>query len=277
LELTKQLSSRPAVLERLRRERGISDFKNPILRNLNDLLAQAGLWPHRNILAGVAFALSGAFFFVFSAFWGYGLISMFFAIAATLGAMFAFVKLARKKRLERFGEQLPEAIDVIVRGTKVGHPLASAIDLVAREMPDPIGTEFGITSDEIAFGLDLPTAVNHLYKRVGQEDLLYLVMSITVQQQTGGNVGEILSRLSRLIRTRTKVALKIKALTAEGRISARVLSAMPFALFGIINLINPSYFGGIWDHPLVMPAVLYCALSLIVGNVVIYRMAHFKF
>jgi len=277
LELHKQLSSRTAALEVLRRERGLADFKNPILRRMSESLTQAGLRLDGNLVAVSMFALSGGLFFLFSLVFGYGILSLFGAIGSTLGLMFAFVSTARRKRIARFAEQLPDAIDVVVRGTRVGHPLSVAIELVAREMPDPVGTEFGITTDEIAFGLDVGAAVGNLYRRVGQEDLLFLIISITVQQQTGGNLAEILSRLSRLIRSRAKVHLKIRSLTAEGRISARVLSVMPFLLFAVINLINQSYFGDILGHPMVTPALIYAALSLAVGNIMIYRMAHFKF
>src|SRR5262249_27593373 len=153
-----------------------------------------------------------------------------------------FFHTVRARRIARFSELLPDAIDVIVRGLRVGYPLPAALELVAREMPDPIGSEFGMTADEISFGQDLRTAVENLHRRVGQDDLPFLLMAINVQSQTGGNLAEILTGLSRLLRNRGKLALKIRALSADGRMSAIVLSLVPFILFGGITLISPSYF-----------------------------------
>jgi len=185
--------------------------------------------------------------------------------------------MARAKRLARFGEQLPDAIDVIVRGVRAGHPFSAAIDLVARELPDPVGTEFGMTADEITFCQDVRTAIGNLYKRVGQEDLLYVVTAINIQSQTCSNLAEVLSRLSHLIRQRLKLRLKVRALSAEGRMSAMFLSAMPFILFVVITLLSRDYFSEIKNNVIMMPALIYGFLSLIVGNILMYRMVNFKF
>jgi tight adherence protein B len=199
------------------------------------------------------------------------------SILSTVGLIALFFEVARQKRIVRFTELLPDAIDVIIRGVRVGYPLPIALDLAAREMPDPIGSELGMTSDEITFGQDVRTAVENLYRRVGHEDLLFFVVAINVQNQTGGNLAEVLSRLSRLLRNRSKLRLKIRALSAEGRVSAVVLSLMPFILFGGIGLISPGYFGEIRNDPLVTPALIYGAISLLFGNMVMYRMVHFRF
>src|SRR5207302_1725849 len=154
-------------------------------------------------------------------------------------------------------------------------PFRVALGLVAREMPDPVGTEFGILLDEINFGLDQRIAVDNLYERVGQDDLSFVSIAINIQSQTGGNLGEVLSRLSRLLRNRLKLRLKIRAMTSEGRLSGVFLSATPFVLFLIINLITPSYFGEIRGHPLVVPAAVIGSLLLGMGNLMIYRMVNF--
>jgi tight adherence protein B len=191
-------------------------------------------------------------------------------------AIVIYLEAVRRKRIARFAELLPDSIDVIVRGVRVGYPLPVALELVARELPEPIKTEFGMTADEISFGQDIRTALANLYRRVGHEDLLFLVVAINVQTQTGGNLAEVLSRLSRLIRARMKLHLKVRALSAEGRMSAIVLSLMPFILFGGVSLISPSYFGEIRHEPLVYPALVYGAFSLIIGNLVMYRMVNLR-
>jgi tight adherence protein B len=143
-------------------------------------------------------------------------------------------------------------------------------------MADPIGTEVGMTSDEISFGSDVGAALYNLFYRVGHEDLLYLTMALKVQTQTGGNLAEILSRLARLLRERAMLRLKVRSISAEGRLSAVFLTAMPFVLFGVVTLINRDFYLGIRDHPLIMPSLILGLTLLVVGNVIIYRMVNFK-
>jgi tight adherence protein B len=277
LTLSARLSERSKVLEALRRERGFADFQNPALRNLSDLLMQTGLRFDQNVFIFSCVGLSALFFFTFGSLVGFGAVALVSAIAAAALALFLFFKITRSRRIAKFTEQLADALDVIVRGIRVGYPVSAALGLVAQEMPDPIGSEFGMASDEIAFGLDIKTAMENLYRRVGQEDLLFLVVSVNVQTQTGGNLAEILSRLSRLIRNRAKIRLKIKAITAEGRLSAVFMTLLPFILFGLINLIAPAYFGDIRGHPLIPAVVTLGLLLLAAGNFIIYRMVNFKY
>jgi tight adherence protein B len=266
-----------AALDALRRERGFVDVQNPWLRSINDQLMQTGLKLDRKLLLLSVIALALLQFLLLGLAFGHGLVSLSLAIVLALALTFLFFRAVRRRRIAHFAEQLPDAIDLIVRGVRVGYPLPVALGLVAREMPDPIGAEFGLTSDEITFGQDVKTAVENLYRRVGQEDLLFLVVAINVQSQTGGNLAEVLTRLSRLIRNRAKVYLKIRALTAEGRVSAKFLSLMPFVLFAVVSLVSPAYFAEIRHHPIVVPALIYAAVSLIVGNIMMYRMVNFRF
>jgi tight adherence protein B len=277
LTLTAQGASPSAVLETLRRERGFGDFGRPFLRDLSDFWTQTGLRFDISKLALALFALSLAFFLIFSLALGFGVIALLLGVVCALGAVFLFLAAVRRKRIAQFTEQLPSAIEVIVRGVKVGYPFSSALTLVAREMPDPIGTEFGMTADEITFGLDVQQALENLYRRVGQEDLLFLIIAISIQTQTGGRLAEILGRLARLIRNRGQLRLKVKALSAEGRLTAIVLSLMPFILIGIISLLSPNYFGGIATHPVTIPAAALGLGLLLIGNIIMYRMVHFKF
>ena len=261
----------------LRDERGLAEFENPRLRRYNDFLAQTGLRLDRNLLLLSSFTLNALLFVVLGLIFGYHawsfMTAMFFAVLCIV----LFFKIVRQRRIGRFAELLPDSIDVIVRGLRASYPLPAALDLVAKEMPDPVGTEFRLTSDEISFGQDIRAAIDNLYRRVGQEDLLFLIMAVNVQSQTGGNLAEILSSLSRLLRNRAKVKMKVRALSADGRMSAVVLSLIPFILFGLIALISPSYFGEVRDHPLVVPALIYATISLVLGNIVMYRMVNFKF
>jgi tight adherence protein B len=148
---------------------------------------------------------------------------------------------------------------------------------VAREMPDPVGTEFGMFADEISFGLDVRSALENLYRRVGQDDLLFLTISISIQNQTGGNIGEILARLSRLMRRRTTMRLKVRALSAEGRASGIFLSAFPFALLLLINFVAPRYYDGVRGSAILEPAIVVGLFLVIAGNIIMYRMVNFKY
>lgn len=277
LDLTKQLRDVSAVLATLRDERGIRNVTNPTLRRLSDWLTQTGvdIRQRKVVLAGIG--MFAALALVLGEVLGLGVASLFLALVGTATMFVLYLIRRRSQRISSFGEQLPDAIDVIVRGVRVGLPLTSAIGLVAREMPDPVGTEFGMLADEIAFGLDVRSALGNLYRRVGQSDLLFLTVSVGIQAQTGGNLAEILSRLSRMMRNRANMRLKIKALSAEGRASAITLSAFPFVIFLLVNFISPAYYGAIRSSPIVEPAIYIGLLMLFVGNVIMYRMVNFKY
>ncbi len=277
LELSKQLRDTSAVLATLRAERGIRNFDNPALRTLSEWLAQTGTAvTHRRFIlnsAAVCIVLIAAF----AKLLGFGPASLLLALVSAAAIMALFLFRQRNRRIFAFSEQLPDAIDVIVRGVRVGLPFTSAVGLVAREMPDPVGTEFGMLADEISFGLDVRSALDNLYRRVGQPDLVFLTVAVSIQAQTGGNLGEILSRLSRLMRNRANMRLKIRALSAEGRASAVTLTAFPFVLVLIINLIAPNYYGEIRSNPIVEPALYLGLFLLVVGNAIMYRMVNFKY
>jgi tight adherence protein B len=274
LALSERNAAKSEVFDILRHERGVSDSSS--FAGLNDFLVQTGmrlskfglaLW---TVLTGVAIT---AVLSVLS-------INMWIAaiIGLTTGPALVGLYLirARSKRVGSFARQLPDALDVVVRGLRIGHPFTTAIELVAREMPDPIGTEFGMTADEMSFGQNIETAVNNLYRRVGQDDLRLLVIAVTVQGQTGGNLAEVLARLSTLMRERFTLKLKIRALSSEGRLSAWILSLMPFILVGVVSLMSKDYFAELTGSPLLGPTLIYSGGSLVIANIFIYRMVNFK-
>jgi tight adherence protein B len=277
LLLSAQGATPTAVLETLRRERGFSNFESPFLTQLSDYWTQTGLRFDATKIIISYLGIVVALFLIFTLTMGLGVAPFLLAIVGSVGLSYLILSTIRKKRIARFADQLADAIEVIVRGVKVGYPFSSALTLVAKEMPDPIGTEFGMTADEIAFGLDVQLALQNLYRRVGQEDLLFLIIAISVQSQTGGRLADILTRLARLIRQRATLRLKVKALSAEGRLSAIFLTLMPFVLVGVISLISPKYFGSVIDHPALVPAVVLGLTLLLAGNLIMYRMVNFKF
>lgn len=276
LVLAKQGTAAHDVYEALRRERGLVGLDNRHFSHLNELIIQTGLRLDEKLLVVVAFLLGLLFFVLFGLTFSFGFLAFAASALAATFSMFLYLTVVRKRRIAKFSEQLPDAIDVIVRGVKAGYPFTVALGLVAKEMADPIGTEFGMTSDEIGFGSEIGIALDNLFARVGHEDLLYLTMAIKIQNQTGGNLAEILGRLARLLRERAMLRLKVRSISAEGRLSAVFLTAMPFVIFGIINLIRPDYYYAVRNEPIIMPALIVGLILLGLGNIIIYRMVNFK-
>jgi tight adherence protein B len=277
LELSERLHSATETLDKLRRERGLGGGTGlAMFAWLEELVLQTGLRVEPMHLLVLTIGSAAALFLVIDYLVGYGVFALALAPILAAATIYLALRIIRARRITRFGEQFPEALDALVRSLLAGHPFRVALGLIAREMPDPVGTEFGIVADEVAFGLDLTVAVDNLVRRVGHEDLPFFAIAVTIQTQTGGNLAEILSGLARLVRNRIRLRLKVRALSSEGRLSAVFLSLAPFILFGLITLISPSYFVSVQNHPIVVPALVGALALLAIGNVIIYRMVHFK-
>ena len=196
--------------------------------------------------------------------------------AAAVALLVLYLRQMRARRIGKFGEQLPDVVDIIVRSLKAGHPVPVSISLVGREMPSPAGPEFTLVFEEISYGRDFREALDNLSDRVGHPDLLFLITSIAIARQTGGNLAEILARLSKLIRDRFKVRRKVKALSAEGRFGGYILSVVPIFVFAIVSMLNPSYYREFWGTSGQDSMFLLAIALLIVGNITIYKMVNFK-
>lgn len=182
----------------------------------------------------------------------------------------------RTARINRISAQLPDALDLMARALRAGHPLSLSISSVAETMPDPIGTEFGIMVDQISYGDELVTAFRKLAERNPSEDFHYLAVSIAIQHGTGGNLGRVLGVLSEVMRGRIMMRRKIKSMSAEGRISAWILSSIPFLMVGLNSIITPEYYGDVLQDPLFAPMAI-AALSLIFLNgFVLFRLVNFR-
>lgn len=193
---------------------------------------------------------------------------------ATIVAPLIGLKIMRLRYLRAFEAQIPEAIDTLVRSLRAGHPVSASLRLV-RNLPAPIGEAFAIVSDEVTYGLDLETAMRNLQARVDQPDVGLLVSAISLQVKTGGNLAELLERLSQVVRERQRMRLKARALSAEARFSAIALSVLPIMLFTLLQFIAPGFYGGIWSDWFVVPALVIAALWLVIGNVIMFRMVRF--
>jgi tight adherence protein B len=186
------------------------------------------------------------------------------------------LKYLRSRRQKKFSAQFPDGIDIIVRSLRAGHPVPIAISMVSREMRDPIGTEFGIVSDELTYGSDLEMAMRNLFYRIGTDDLPLFVTAVAIQRSTGGNLGEILQNLSSVIRQRFKMRRKIRALAAEGRASALILSSLPIGMFAVIQLLVPNFYASVWNEDLTKICLTLAGCWMGVGNFIMYRMVNFR-
>lgn len=183
----------------------------------------------------------------------------------------------RDAKLKRLVEQLPDSLDLMARGLKAGHPLNTSIAIVAETMPAPIGEEFGLLVDQVSYGDDVVTAVRKLAQRNPTEDFHYFAASVGIQHGSGGNLGRVLTVLSQVMRDRSMMRRKIKAMSAEGRISAVILSCLPFIMFGLNMVITPAYYGGIMDDPLFVPLAA-AAVGLVALNaIILFRLVSFRF
>ena len=180
------------------------------------------------------------------------------------------------RRRKKAVAQLPDAIDVVVRSLGAGHPVPVAMALVGREMPDPMGSEFGIASDEVSFGSATGTAIQRMAERVGHEDVELFAAMVRLQERTGGNLAELLRSNAATIRSRQKMRLKIKAASAEGRMSAMILNAAPLLLLAAIMTLSPEFYGEVADHWLIKPAAVGVVLWMVAGNLVMRKMINFK-
>jgi tight adherence protein B len=198
-------------------------------------------------------------------------------LAWLLGSMPVwYLRRLKARRMGRFQAQLPEALDLMSRALKAGHTFGGGMRMVANEFADPIGGEFGKTLDEINYGMDVDRALANLQARVDVEDLKFFIVSVNIQRETGGNLAEIISNIARLVRERFALFGKVRVLSAEGRISALLLSALPFFIAGVLYLINPGYISLLWTNELGRSMAWGAVISMVVGIVVMRRMVQIR-
>jgi tight adherence protein B len=187
-----------------------------------------------------------------------------------------YVSYRRRRRLARFETQLPEALDLMLRALRAGHSFASALQMVGQEMADPIAAEFSTVHDEVNFGVAMEQALTNLTERVPLTDLRYFVVAVLIQRESGGNLTEVLGNLSRLIRERLKLRSKVKVMSADGRLSAWILTLMPFALGALMNAFNPGFMAPLWTDPIGLVMLQYLLTMMVVGVVVMQKIIRIR-
>ena len=184
----------------------------------------------------------------------------------------AFLKVKAGRRAVALGQQLPQALEIIVRSLEAGHPVPTAVALVGREMPDPIGSEFGMAADEIAYGATMEQAVNRMSVRCQHPDVDLFAATVRLQEKAGGNLTGLLKLNAATVRDRLRMRLKIKAATAEGRASALILTAAPFLAAGAIILLSPEFYGDVMHLPMVRIGLIVIGAWMVIGNLVMRKM-----
>ncbi|MFN3953610.1 MAG: type II secretion system F family protein [Pararhodobacter sp.] len=199
-------------------------------------------------------------------------------LAATMGigAIWFWVSGKAKKRTGLIEEQLPDAIDMIVRGLRVGHPFVQALAGAAKEIPDPLGSELGFIADEAAYGRDMGEALLSFAERMDMQDLRFLAVAVTIQQQSGGNLADILDGLSKVVRARFKLFRKVRAITAEAKWSGMFLSGFPIAAMIMISLIKPDYYDEVKETALFIPVAIVVFAFLVINVLYMRKMVAIK-
>jgi tight adherence protein B len=246
-------------------------FSIPRAHSLDKFILQSGLnWTVSKLLLSCAgFGVIGLVLMTGVA---HQTILLSAAVAAALAALpLLYLQHKRSGRLAKLERQLPDALDLVTRALRSGHSFSSGLQMIGEEMAEPIANEFRIVSDEVNFGVSLQQALTNLSERVPLTDLRYFVVAVLVQRDSGGNLTEVLGNLSRLVRERLKLYGKVRVLSSEGRLSAWIVGSMPFALAGLMNLVNPSFMSPLWKDPIGISIIKYMLILMAFGVLILRK------
>ncbi|EIE48890.1 pilus assembly protein TadB [Salipiger aestuarii] len=279
LEMIEKTSNREEVLAKLRKEmdqhlksRGI-----PLYSLLADRAQKAAIAFTPNQLIAMMAGVSVFAFLGLSIGTEAGLpVRIVLGLAMGIGGVFMWVNGKARKRLALIEEQLPDAVELMVRSLRVGHPFSSAIAVVSKEIKDPLATEFGVISDESTYGRDIGESLKHMAERLDMQDLRFLAVAVSIQQQSGGNLAEILDGLAKVIRARFRLFRRVKAITAEAQWSGKFLSGFPVGVLLVIQVTDPHYYDEVLDHAWFIPACFIVAVFLALNLLVMRFLVNIK-
>ncbi|MFN0087943.1 MAG: type II secretion system F family protein [Blastocatellia bacterium] len=219
-----------------------------VFNKLQGILRQADM--KVSVYRFVTMSLIGGFIFGLLLFLFSGsLVAMILGTVVVMSIPYMYVSNRRNRRFHTFLEQLPDALELMVRSLQAGHSFSSALQMVATEMPEPIAREFGKTYEEQNLGLNIKSALENLVERVPILDLKLCVTAVLIQREIGGNLSEVLRNISHTIRERFRIQGEIRVKSAQARLSGYIVSALPFFMFFWINVVNPGYMKSMYDHP----------------------------
>lgn len=267
------------------RERQFSDVpwvnrimvKIPRLHVVDHMLEQSGLdlTVSRYVLIQVILSLLALILFLLLT---PGKLIVVIPVAVIIGFMIPhlFVTSKRAQRVALFSQQLPDALDYIARSLRAGNPFTASLKSASEELPEPIGSEFRTTFEEMNFGLDLEEALHNLGERTGSEELRYFITSVLIQRTTGGNLAEVLNRISAVMRSRAATLREIQVLAAEMKLSANVLIALPLFVAAALAILNPSYLAILFQSELGLVVIGAQLLFMAIGYMVVQKMINFR-
>lgn len=236
----------------------------PRVQHIDRLLVQSGLnWSVAKYL-GVTLLVVGAALvagLLLHFYWLFILLGM----AAVAALPYLYVLSARNKRIHTIEGQLPDVLELMSRALRAGHSFPSSLEMVATEAPNPIAGEFKTTFDEVNYGIPMQDALMNMTTRIASADLRYFVIAVLIQRETGGNLAELLDNLAKLMRERFKLLGQIRVLSAEGRLSAWILTLLPFALAGAIHVIHPTFLAVLWNDPVGLKMIYAAAILMLLG------------
>lgn len=279
LELLEKGTAREKVLEQLRKEmtQHIKSRSIPLYSLLAERAQKANIAFSPVQLIMLMVVLAGFAFVALTLGTGSSLpIRIVVAIGMGVGGVYVWINGKANKRISLIEEQLPDAVELMVRSLRVGHPFSSSVNMVAKETPDPLGTEMGIIADEAAYGRDMGEALKQMAERIDMQDLRFLAVAVAIQQQAGGNLAEILDGLAKVIRARFKLFRRVKAITAEAKWSGKFLSGFPLVALVGINIAEPNYYDKVKETVYWVPACLVVAGFLIANIFVMRRLVDIK-
>lgn len=281
LELLKKNDTltRNEIIEQLRKERSLHSESSPIpfYSLIADKAKKGNIAFSPRMLIMLMLVLSLVSFALMSL-----LTSTILPVRATLalsfgvGGVYFWVARKAKKRVDAVEAQLSDAIEMIVRSLRVGHPFATSLARAADEIPDPLGSELGLIADEVAYGRDVGEALSEFASRIGLQDLHFLAAAVTIQQTSGGNLAEILDGLSKVVRARFKLFRRVKAITAEARWSGVFLSGFPIAAMLLLQVIKPDYYDGVKETSYFLPLAIIVCVLLAVNILYMRKMTNIK-
>lgn len=204
------------------------------------------------------------------------IVALIEAAVLAVGGPTVLLSVLVSRRRRRFTEQFPQAVDLIARGLQAGYPVAAAIAVVAKQMPDPVGAEFATVVEEMTYGLDRNEALANLAKRFPLTEVTMFSASLEVTRETGGNIAEVFLNLSEILRSKAQLTKKVLAVSAEGRLSFWVISGLPFFVAGAVLLLRPGYYSDVVHDHMFWPAMSAAPVLLGVGSLVTWRLVNFK-
>lgn len=266
--------------------KGLPPVLDRMARHFESMLMRAQLTiPTDRLMLLLCIAPLAIFFgllMLMSAWWGIGIsfgrivISATFALVLGAGLPLMFINYRATRARRKMEAQFPVALDVFVRGLRAGHPIAAALELLTVEMPDPIGSEFGVAVDEVTYGAELRDALQNMAERWDLDDMRMFVVSLSVQNETGGNLAEILENLSKVVRDRHAMLLKVRALSSEGRMTAVMLTVLPIFTFALLFMLQPRFFLDVADDPWFVPGFAALGVLYLIGFLIIRKMVDLK-